>query len=384
MKPSCRQIESLIDRRAQGLSEAERLTLEQHLIACAACHEMERMMRLVHRVTDAAPAASLSEATRSRVITSALSVSSRQSAARAPRSRWLVPLPAAAAAAAAAWVGFGLLSQAPSAEQATLPRPVAVAASKSKPVVEPSSAQQPSHWIDAQEEQTLLFADSSVTLKPGTRARLDPESQVVQLAEGTLEIDAPAGKAAHVVTQHLRVEMLGSRAILSEDWITVERGSVEVSSLDGKARLRRVAAGTRLTLQELLSGKAPEPSPNVESLLTGARKALAAGDVDTARDLTTRVERAGPQRRQRAELDTLRAECFLLERNRGAAIEQYLHVAERYGELSAGDNALYAATQLVERAGDRPRAQMLLKRYLDRYPHGRFTDEAKNRLLRAQ
>lgn len=377
MKPSCRQIEGLIDKRELGLSEAERLTLEQHLTACVACSETARLMELVHRVTDAAPETRLSESARSRVITSALNVSRGASVRQGVRIHW-VTWPAAVAAAVL--LGFGLMSGQAERQPQAANRPAVSSAKESRHDTEQPSAQPPSAWLENEVERTLLFAEAHVTLAPGSRVRLDREHKAIEIERGALGLDVPAGHELQVITRRLRVEVLGSRATVSNDWIEVERGAVEVSSLDGKVSKARVAQGARVAAQDLLLGKPPELAPDVQALLSGARKALGQGDVKTARELASRAERGGPARKQRAELDTLRAECFLLERDRGAAIEQYLKVAERYAELSAGDNALYAAVQLSERAGDGTRARALLERYLARYPRGRFADEARVRL----
>jgi hypothetical protein len=57
-----------------------------------------------------------------------------------------------------------------------------------------------------------------------------------------------------------------------------------------------------------------------------------------------------------------------------------LLVAEPFGDLPAGETALFAAGRTLADAGRRVSAAHWLHRYLDRYPSGRFTVEAKERL----
>ncbi|HEY6877333.1 MAG TPA: hypothetical protein VI299_04905, partial [Polyangiales bacterium] len=81
----------------------------------------------------------------------------------------------------------------------------------------------------------------------------------------------------------------------------------------------------------------------------------------------------------RAEAGTLRAELALRERDLTRAIAAYLAVADAYPELPSGENGLFAAAQLAMRA-KRGDARDMMSRYLQRYPQGRFADEARARL----
>jgi outer membrane protein assembly factor BamD (BamD/ComL family) len=79
----------------------------------------------------------------------------------------------------------------------------------------------------------------------------------------------------------------------------------------------------------------------------------------------------------RAEALTLRAELALARGEKAQARAIYLEVSQRFAELPAGENALFAAARTQS---DAEAAAKLLARYLARYPNGRFVDEAKKRL----
>ena len=75
-----------------------------------------------------------------------------------------------------------------------------------------------------------------------------------------------------------------------------------------------------------------------------------------------------------------RSQCDVAAGDRKAAHAAYARVYERFGDLPAGQNALFASARLAARAGDSVRARRLFERYLQRYPEGRFAHEAAARL----
>jgi hypothetical protein len=86
-------------------------------------------------------------------------------------------------------------------------------------------------------------------------------------------------------------------------------------------------------------------------------------------------------RSDRAEAATLRAELALLEGDGAGALRTYRRIAAQYGELTAGENAAFAAAQLAARSAPNE-ARALLEAYLTRYPNGRFVSQAELRLER--
>ena len=114
--------------------------------------------------------------------------------------------------------------------------------------------------------------------------------------------------------------------------------------------------------------------------LSAARKALAGGDSDTARDDLTKARAAGPDRKLRAEADTLSAEIAMVDGDLGLAAVLFMEVAERYADLPAGENALVAAARVLHASGGTTAARAAWRRYLDRYPEGRFRADVLRRL----
>src|SRR5262245_60844616 len=80
----CRRARRLVDRRAAGLTEAERADLQQHLAACAACAWHARALDQVTAVVRARAEERLSDEERERVIARALDAAP----AAAPRAVW--------------------------------------------------------------------------------------------------------------------------------------------------------------------------------------------------------------------------------------------------------------------------------------------------------
>jgi hypothetical protein len=195
-----------------------------------------------------------------------------------------------------------------------------------------------------------------------------------------------------VVTQDFRVEVLGTRFEVTQSSVVVLRGRVRVVSPSGEERAV-LEAGERydhVAEAELApEPDAPEPDApeararehvNVAALLTQARDALAAGQLERSRRAIESVLAAKPRASARAEALTLRAELFDVQGDRASAIAAYLEVATRFRTLPAGENALFAAARL-ERSD--AKAHKLLSQYLERYPRGRFVVEAKYRLERS-
>jgi hypothetical protein len=117
--------------------------------------------------------------------------------------------------------------------------------------------------------------------------------------------------------------------------------------------------------------------------LRAARAALARGSVPEARVELERALHARPSRLEQAEERTLAAECALVSGERARAVALYRAVADRYRDLDAGENALFAAARVAQESGDTALGRRLLERYLKRHPRGRFRADAERRLAEA-
>jgi tetratricopeptide (TPR) repeat protein len=116
------------------------------------------------------------------------------------------------------------------------------------------------------------------------------------------------------------------------------------------------------------------------ALLDAARRALVAKRLPEARRQIEAVLALATPASLRAEALSLRADCAQVEGDRAAAIAAYSQVAQSFAALPAGENALFAAARLEQERGGRAAATAGLRRYLARYPRGRFVKEARQRL----
>ena len=161
----------------------------------------------------------------------------------------------------------------------------------------------------------------------------------------------------------------------------MKHGRVAVRTVEGDTLLAELGAGESYVHRE--NGQARAADRAVESvarLLIRARDALGRTNVALARTLLAEVAARQPSRREPAEAGTLSAECALLEHDAPRALRAYLDVAHRFADLPAGENAAFAAAQLSARVNGTDEARALYQRYIARYPHGRFVDEARAHL----
>jgi TolA-binding protein len=140
--------------------------------------------------------------------------------------------------------------------------------------------------------------------------------------------------------------------------------------------------------------KAPEDNPSPPAIPTSAgagarsgadrmvraRRALTRGQADQARDLLLPLLR-GP-RSVAVEARALFAESYLIEGRYGDAVDGYRKVVRDFAGTPQAETALYAIAQLEVEASGREEAVQALRRYLARYPDGRFAREARERLER--
>ncbi|MDB4987693.1 MAG: FecR protein [Myxococcaceae bacterium] len=408
MSTLCRDVELWIGRPLSSLSEAERLVLEQHLFGCEACRRTSALARTITALVSSAPTG-LGASARERAIAGAFGRVQQTSASVRPTARGL-QLGAALLAAAAVLIGLRLawVERAPiesaslasrSDKKTSAPMATEGAGAATREQTHEQTREQESLWIAAAATEARTFGHARVVLAAGTRVRFDARASALELASGQVTVDVDPGRRLPfaVVTQQFRVQVLGTQFVVTPERVDVQRGHVQVLSVDGQTRLRDLKSGqsfeyarelrsrqTQASSQERVVPARARSRAHVDEdasvLLGQARTALAKADVQAARALIARARTHAARGQQRAEAGTLLAECALLERHNGEAIRSYLAVAERYPGLDAGENALFAAAQLSAREANRDAGRALFARYLARYPGGRFAEEARARL----
>jgi ferric-dicitrate binding protein FerR (iron transport regulator)/outer membrane protein assembly factor BamD (BamD/ComL family) len=252
-------------------------------------------------------------------------------------------------------------------------------------------------------------SELDVRLASGTRIRARAKSRMRmlrgdgrgwRLEHGSLRCQVtPAEQDPfRVATDEVVVTVRGTQftvdraADSSETAVRVSQGRVEVQELATRQR-RILSAGERARFPATAVSGPPNPAPSPrtpkrlprakrETPIGGAeiRAQLRAGRTREARELLGKAKRQGSAAR-RAELGLLEAEVLLAEQKFTRATAAYLAVADRYPGTPQADVALFAAAQLVfEHGDDAQRTRALLRRYLERYPLGRFVREAETLL----
>jgi ferric-dicitrate binding protein FerR (iron transport regulator) len=122
------------------------------------------------------------------------------------------------------------------------------------------------------------------------------------------------------------------------------------------------------------------PPPSVERLLADARTALASGNTRRARASVAAALVAKPKARQRAIAELLSADTLLVESRYAAALAAYRRTMDAFGKYPEGETAAFALAQLLSERGPQEQARKALRRYLARYPAGRFAEEVEKKL----
>jgi len=346
----CKQAGTLLAARASGIDEADKVRLEAHLDQCSRCRADAGMLdRLIGLCAE--PRA-LRPGQRTRAVRAALTA---DSAVIGPRrnTRPIVWIAAAAgimlSGGAAAYLGSHGDSRpdraADHASPATEPS-VAVAETTPAPIATPV--------VEAPAPETIVA--SAPTPAPEPAAVVAPAP-------------IPAAGPAAVVARHQPRHHHRSAAAEPP----AQRKAVRT-----RQEQATVAADEHVDDQTVSTDDLALTS--AATYLSAARKALAGGDSDTARDDLTKARAAGPDRKLRAEADTLSAEIAMVDGDLGLAAVLFMEVAERYADLPAGENALVAAARVLHASGGTTAARAAWRRYLDRYPEGRFRADVLRRL----
>jgi ferric-dicitrate binding protein FerR (iron transport regulator) len=430
----CGRAGAFLAARTAGLSANEQELLRAHLETCADCREQARLLDEIVLAVGSVP--NRSPLARERVLERAL----RQGLAEASqpsrlRRRWAPALGALALGALAATAvvlivgrGSGPPQRQPIAQPIVQPKVI-------PPTVVPRE-------LVAGAEVTLAHA--RVRAVRSALISWNENDTTVKLDSGAIELDVDPAlhRRFRVVTANFTVEVLGTRFLVDAVHVEVSRGAVRVLAPDGRVLAARLQMGEiwpapkaapavakpallfAPQTQEKAAPAVAPPSPRPESLvppavattlprerpargdnrpalvetsrmperqvpeplpvdvverLAHARRDLANGQVARAQEEASSILAGALNRRQEAEARTLLAECAQAQGRIDQAVAAYAAVAERFADLPAGETALFTAARTLADAG-RLAAAPWLHRYLDRYPNGRFTVEAKERL----
>jgi ferric-dicitrate binding protein FerR (iron transport regulator) len=389
MSLECLRTDSLLTAALAGqASAADRLRLEAHLETCAACRERQAACEALRRLQRWEPPA-LSDVARERVRRAVLARSPGSAAPARRRVGWRAAIATACvvvvvALAAAPWRG----AHRPAPPSAAAPAPTRAQAITLAPG--PDGA--------------VRLDDILVVLDPGTEALWHAAARTVELRRGGVLVDVPHGRGRgfRVQTAHFIAQVAGTRFRVDRGGVATQRGLVWVLGPDGRL-LAEVAAGQEWRRPAPASqpvpaaaaasqppAGAPAPGSSARAAtgaathtaaerLAQARHELAAGRTARARALL-RPLLDGP-RQVAAEAGSLMAESYLVAHDLAEAIRRYRVVARDCDGTPQAESALYAVGQLEGERGDREASARALRRYLARYPKGRFVAEARARLV---
>ena len=364
---NCLAARRLIDRRAVGLSEAERLRVEDHLADCARCQQDAQLLATMARLSERA-SAELPVLARERTIERALRTPTVE--LERPRAVWKWPVLAAAATAlvlAAGWWRF--------APRDSLPPNVATALG---------------------EPATLRLAHAQVRTADHSELEWRPQEATVVLSAGAVDVDVdPAPhRPFHVRTPRFTVDVVGTEFHVDLDGVRVTRGRVRVGdTLVGAGESWTVPA--RAVAPPPAEPEPPAPAaqlvpppepphksqgPSAARLLVLARGHIAEHELAKADHEIAQALAAHPSRAEQAEAAMLRADRAQVAGDLEGAARLYIEAAAHFSDLPAGEQALFAAARIEVKAKRADRAAAMLREYLRRYPRGQFRAEAQTRL----
>jgi len=408
MSLQCARARGLIDRRASVLTAGEQLWLEEHLESCAACtasaHTLDAVADTLRASTQI-----LSADARERAMDRAFAEAAGHQTVRPPsssvtttQSRWLMSGAIATLAIAAAATIYVAARSGPSTGGAAIETTGAPAESAAQRLDAPALVAPPprptaqilagsvdldgaalpegSRWpadavVGGGAGARFASAHAEIACITPCKLSRDADGTTVTVAGGRahFEVDPTKHARFRVKTGAFAVEVLGTVFDVDASTVRVEVGHVRVEPESGASA--DLLAGAEWSLE-----REAEVGQAASQTLAEARHALAIGDVPRARVLATRAKRAAATSNERAEADTLLAECDRAAGDDAAATRKYEAAARRYAGTPAGETALFAAGRAAADAGDRKRAHALLTEYLSKYPDGRYVDEARRRM----
>lgn len=392
---ACLRAGRLLERRASGLDESEKLLLDEHLSTCARCREDERALSSVRELLG--EGFELDARTRARLLDKAFE---QARDTEQPRVRSRLGFLAMAAALSFLAAGIWGLARFPRVEaRMSVARAPALSPILWQPHVlegrvdaggrvrTRGEALGEQSRLGAKDPAVVQLGLARVTMEGGTVLDWDGTRSSIHLEEGrvTLDVEHRTGHSFSVIMKDVRVDVVGTKFAVSLYEVSVTEGRVKVTLL-ADSSVRELGPGEKLSfgLGETASVEpstpsvtAPVTTVNVSALLSRARSALGKGKVDLARAEVNRALAAKPTPSERAEAQTLLAECALVGGDSRSAQAGYARVAKENAGTPAGETAAYAAARLEK---DPRRARGLLEGYLARYPQGRYRAEVQARL----
>jgi TolA-binding protein len=414
----CAKVALLLERRAVGLREGERLLTEAHLSECAGCRQLSTLldgMRLAAAPTNEGV---LSERTRElalkRAFDGAIASAGPPLRRRPPWRGISLAFTAVLLAAALSATRLG----APQLPATPKPADTLVSGklSTSQGALETGAGIPGNVALSSTGNAQLRIGNAQVALAPESRVTWRSELATLVLESGAVDVavEHVAGKRFFVSTTSFVVDVVGTQFRVDQRGVQVKQGTVRVLSPDARDVLAVLPAGGAWSVPLLAGGVAPraddeaEPAPAaalgnatteldteeaakgnliplepVAQRLASARRALASGQVSEAEMLVERALDPRANAREVAEGRTLLAECAVARGQSQRAMQLYLAVANAFPALPAGENALFAGARLSARSSTPEHARSLFEEYLRRYPKGRFRMEAERHLQRA-
>ncbi|MBI4957382.1 MAG: FecR domain-containing protein, partial [Myxococcales bacterium] len=295
----CLVAAGLLERRAAGLGEADRLRLEEHLGTCTACHREARLLAGLVALT-APSAAVLGERGRQRAVDQAI----RDGLEERERGRAAGPL--APQSVVGLRLGLSLVAAAVVCATLTLlvlrmvgPRATERRAEEAPPAaVEtpvPAEASRAPLETALAEGAGLRLGRADLAAQTASHVRWDEARETVELVDGRVrfEVEPAAAGAFRVRTSRFVVEVVGTIFEVDAERVRVVRGHVRVRAADDDRLFAELDAGSEWSLAGGLAASpgspasaaasAPPAAPDVGALLARARSELARGDTAAAR-----------------------------------------------------------------------------------------------------
>jgi hypothetical protein len=276
----------------------------------------------------------------------------------------------------------------------------------------PPSTSAPKDLVLAKQAGALDYAGARIRFVAGAHFRMHPNTRQVDLLAGELEVTVTPKLPGRfqVVTPAFSVEVLGTHFTVGLDRVETHRGKIRVLHPSGTELAVLLAGQTWKPEQVGVSSSVPSIAPlailpavslpgastipsrprprlqpvqmglSAERLLTEARSILGAGNPALARTRIDAALDADPNRRQRAMAELLAADTLLVESRYQAALAGYRRTMALFSGFPEAETAAFAIAQILCERGGKAEARAALLQYLERFPQGRFHEDAVRKL----